>query len=233
MSELYLLVTIVDRNQNRNFISFYQDYSIGVIFNTLGKGTADSEILDSFGLEATEKAIQFSIITGEVWKNVKKGLHKEMRIDIPGTGIGFILPLSSIGGKKQLQFLIGGQRFFKKEESILKGTKYELLVMIANQGYTERIMDIARSANASGGTVIHAKGTGMESAEKFLGVSLASEKEIIFSVVRTSDKRKIMQAVMEEAGLKSKAGTILFSLPVTSIAGIRAIEGIEDEEIEQ
>ena len=44
----------------------------------------------------------------------------------------------------------------------MKDTKYELLVVVANQGYTEYIMEAARSANAAGGTVIHAKGTGMQ-----------------------------------------------------------------------
>ena len=56
--------------------------------------------------------------------------------------------------------------FEKEEESSLKGTDYELLVVIANQGYTDVIMDAARKANATGGTVIHAKGTGMEKAGK-------------------------------------------------------------------
>ena len=41
----------------------------------------------------------------------------------------------------------------------MKDTKYELLVVIANQGYTELVMDAARAAHAPGGTVIHAKGT--------------------------------------------------------------------------
>lgn len=65
----------------------------------------------------------------------------------------------------------------------MKDTKYELLVVIANHGYSDLIMDAARGAGAAGGTVIHAKGTGMEGAEKFLGISLAAEKEMIYIVV--------------------------------------------------
>ena len=111
----------------------------------------------------------------------------------------------------------------------LKGTDYELLVVIANQGYTDVIMDAARKANATGGTVIHAKGTGMEKAEKFLGVSLAQEKEMIFMVTKTKDKNGIMQSIMKEAGIGSKAGAIVFSLPVTETAGMRLIEKNEDD----
>ena len=85
-------------------------------------------------------------------------------------------------------------------------------------------MDAARGAGAYGGTVIHAKGTGMEQAEKFMGVSLAAEKEMIFIVAKKEQKNDIMKAVMEQAGLDTKAKSIVFSLPVTDTAGLRLLE---------
>ena len=65
---------------------------------------------------------------------------------------------------------------------------------------------------------------GMEKAEKFLGVSLAEEKEIILIVAKTSQKNEIMKAIMEQAGLESKEKAIVFSLPVTSTVGVRMPE---------
>ena len=59
MSELYMMVTVSDRNQSRRFLSFYKDFGISVVMTTMGKGTAASEILSSIGLEAAEKALQF------------------------------------------------------------------------------------------------------------------------------------------------------------------------------
>jgi len=106
----------------------------------------------------------------------------------------------------------------------LKDTRYELLVVIANQGYTEQIMDAARAVGAGGGTVIHAKGTGMEAAQQFLGFSLASEKEIVLMVVTAQNKNAVMRAVMDNAGLKADAKAIAFSLPVTATAGMRLME---------
>ena len=133
-----------------------------------------------------------------------------MNIDVPGTGIAFIIPLSSIGGKKVLQYLIQSYEYEKEEEATLRETEYELLVTIVNQGCIDSVMDAARSANAGGGTVIHAKGTGMESAEKFLGVSLAAEKEIIFIVTRSKNKNQIMRAIMEKTGLNNKEKQLCF-----------------------
>ena len=65
---------------------------------------------------------------------MKKGLQTELKIDVPGTGIVFLIPLSSIGGKHQLKFMLGEQEFEKGEETTLKETKHELIIAIANYG---------------------------------------------------------------------------------------------------
>ena len=123
-----------------------------------------------------------------------------------------------------MNYLTCGQEFVKGEESTLKETKNELLVVIANHGYTDLVMDAAREVHAAGGTVIHAKGTGMEGAEKFLGISLAAEKEMIYIVVHRDKRNEIMSAIMRDAGMASKAKSICFTLPVSATAGLRLIE---------
>ena len=54
MSELYMMATISDRNQTRRFLAFYREYGVNVTLLTYGEGTAASEVLDAFGLEAAE-----------------------------------------------------------------------------------------------------------------------------------------------------------------------------------
>ena len=223
-----MMVTITTRKLTNKFVNFYEEMSLPVSVITLGSGTASSDILDYFGLDGSDKSVLFHIITDTKWKEVKRQLRLKMSIDIPGIGISFLVPLSSIGGIKALNYLTAQQDFVKGEESTLKDTKYELLVTIANQGHTELIMDAARKVHAAGGTVIHAKGTGTHLAEKFMGVTLVPEKEMIFIVVRKSQKNAIMKAIMDEAGTGTKAGAIVFSLPVTDTAGMRMMEEIED-----
>ena len=228
MSRLCMMVSVINRNMKQKYWDFFKRYDHSVLFNSLARGTANNEVLDYFGLEATDKVVSFSVMTEETWKNVKRGLRNEMHIDAPGMGIAFTVPLSSIGGKKVLQFLIQEYDFQKEEETTLKATDYELILVITNQGYIDTVMDAARSAGAGGGTVIHAKGTGMAGAEKFLGVSVAEEKEIIFIVSKSQQKNEIMRAIMEKAGLNSKEKAITFSLPVTSVAGLRLEEEADE-----
>ena len=230
MSTLSLMITIAARSRLAEFFSAYQAHGVNVGMIALGHGTASSELLDYFGMESAEKAVCFSLVTEQTWRSVRRALERQIRIDVPGTGIAFLVPLSSIGGKRELLFLTDGQNFEKEEESEMKGTAHELLVAITNQGCSDMVMDAAKEAGAAGGTVIHARGTGMERAEKFLGISLASEKDIIFIVTRSAQRQAIMQAVMRHAGMDTRAKTIVFSLPVTSTAGLRLLELEEPQE---
>ena len=222
MSLLFLMVTITDRRSTDAFLQLYEQRGVDVNLRTVGSGTAVRETLATLGLEKTEKAVLLAVVTEDTWKAVRIDLRRKMRIDVPGTGIAFIIPVSSMGGKRALQFLTEHQTFALKEESTLKDTRYELLLVIANQGHTGSIMDAARAAGAGGGTVIHAKGTGMEGAAKFMGIDLVNEKELVLIVSRTAQKNRIMKAIMD--GADRRAGAIVFSLPVTDTAGLRLLE---------
>lgn len=224
MGSLNLMTTIVDRKDLNRYMELYQDNDLHVAFLSLGYGTVSNEIMDYLGLESKQKAVAFSVIEEKSWLTVKKQLEKKLKIDAPGGGIAFTIPLSSIGGTKSLQFLLETQDYQKEEETTLKNTDHHLIIVITEPGYTNMVMDAARSAGAYGGTIIHAKGTGMELAEKFMGVSLASEKELVLIVTKTELKNPIMQSIMKEAGLQTKAKSIAFSLPVTDTAGLRLVE---------
>ena len=224
MGNIYLMTTIVDRKIIKKYLELYRENDLQVMFLTLGYGTATNDVLDYLGLDSIEKAVAYSVVEEETWQTVKKELQKKLRIDAPGGGIAYITPLSSVGGKKTLDFLLENSDYVKKEESALKNTDHDLIVVIAEQGYTNLIMDAAREAGAYGGTVVHAKGTGMAAAEKFMGLTLSEEKEIVYIVTKTEGKNAIMKAVIDKAGYESKAKAICFSMPVTDTAGLRLVE---------
>ena len=224
MSSLFLMVTITDRRSTDAFLQLYEQRGVDVNLRTVGSGTAVRETLATLGLEKTEKAVLLAVVTEDTWKAVRIDLRRKMRIDVPGTGIAFTVPLSSIGGRRALMFLTQHQPLTLKEESTLKDTRYELLLVIANQGHTGAIMDAARAAGAGGGTVIHAKGTGTDLVRKFFGVSIASEQEMVFILARSEAKKPIMKAIMAKAGIQSAAQSLVFSLPVGDIAGLRELE---------
>ena len=101
MSKVYMMVTITNRQLRNQFQDLFEKNEMAPVFGALGRGTADSTVLDYFGLEASEKAVYFSIVTESMWKQLRRELIIKMQIDVPGTGIAFIVPVSSIGGKKK------------------------------------------------------------------------------------------------------------------------------------
>ena len=109
MNHIYMLGLITNRGMRERFLHFFREYHIEVTFAALGRGTAGSALLDYLGMEDTEKAVYFAVITRDTWQELKKALYARMRIDIPGRGIAFLIPLSSVGGKKVLQYLTVGQ----------------------------------------------------------------------------------------------------------------------------
>ena len=230
MSDVYIMTTIIDRKNSKKYIDLYKKDKLEVMYITLGEGTARGDILDYLGLEASEKMVIFNFVQQHDWMLTKKDLQRKLQIDAPGEGIAFLVPLSSIGGKRTLQFLLDRQELPESEESTLNDTTYELIVAIADQENLEMVMDAARGAGAYGGTVIHAKGTGMEYAEKYLGVTIAAEKAMIFIVTKKDQKNSIMKAIMEQAGMQTPAKTIVFSLPVTDTAGLRLVDLDEENE---
>lgn len=226
MSTLLFAVYIAERKRLPEFLEAYKRNAIPLNLVTLGRGTASNERLDLLGMDDAEKAIGFSVLTEEKWLSIKKILQNEVKIDIPGRGIAFTVPMSSVGGKTALRLITQNMDFQKGDEGEMKDTKYELILAICEQGYSEKVMDAARKAGAGGGTVIRSKGTGIQNAEKFMGISLASEKDTIFIVTKTQAKNDIMTSIIKEAGPDSRAKAIVFSLPVTDTAGLR----LRDEE---
>ena len=226
MKRLYLMITITNRVASRRFVEFYQRFGASQILSALGRGTASDDTLSMLGLEATEKAALFSIVTPEKRDFLFDRLVDTMQITTPGNGIALSLPLSSIGGVTALRYLTAGQISGDPLESIEKeavpmqqNPDYTLIVAIANRGYTDLVMDAAREAGAPGGTILHAKSSGGDGG-KFFGMTLAEEREMIFLVVPTAQKNPVMQSIMAKAGMESKAQSLVFSLALDSVAGL-------------
>ena len=221
MSKADLMITITDRGLSDQFAAWFQAHGSSLVLTALGRGTATTEILDCLGLEATEKAVLFCVAAKT--PHLVHQAAKDLWLDIPGRGVLMAVPLSGIGGAAARDYLLQQEA----EDTMEKEQTHELIVIIANQGYTDRVMDAARKAGATGGTAIHAKGTGTELAKKFFGVSIAEEKEVIFILTRKEDRRPIMKAVMADAGMQTEAQSLVFSLPVSDLAGLRQL-GADD-----
>ena len=219
--QINCVITILDRHRAGRFARLCKGLGLTTTLTLLGRGTAMSEHLQLYGLEASEKAVIALPAGPAETKALFREARRQLYIDIPGNGIMLAVPIKSVTGGRTLAYLSGGKT--PEGEAPEMVFDRELLVIIVNEGYTDAVMDSARAAGARGGTVLHAKGTGQKGAQKFLGVSISGEREVVLIVAGARDKGAIMQAVAKDCGIGTAAGAVVFSLPVSAAAGIREV----------
>ena len=98
--------------------------------------------------------------------------------------------------------------------------QHEAIFCIVNDGYSDEVMNAAKKHGARGGTVISARGTAPKDAEKFFGVTVQPEKEIVMILVPSACKDDILHALYKEVGLDSAGQGIAFAMPVDAVVGL-------------
>ena len=102
----------------------------------------------------------------------------------------------------------------------MNNISYEMVICVINTGFSDIVMDAAKTAGARGGTVIRGRGTADPEAEEFFHITIQPDKEIVMILVPAEIKDDVLRAVYQSAGLASRSQGIAFSLPVTRTAGL-------------
>ncbi|MDE7105762.1 MAG: hypothetical protein K2O22_01195 [Anaeroplasmataceae bacterium] len=98
--------------------------------------------------------------------------------------------------------------------------QFEVIFCIVDAGFSDSVMSAARECGARGGTVLNARGTAREDAEKLFNISIQPEKEIVLILASNDIKDDILHAIYKNVGLNTSAQGIAFSLPVDEVVGL-------------
>ena len=183
--ELYYIIAITDHDRGEAMGSLYHAAGLHLILSMPARGTATSEHLAIYGLDATEKCVIAAVGSAQEADSLIRSAKRKLFIDIPGNGVMLTVPLKSVAGGKTLSYLTDD---LKAGGAPNMNFEHELITVILNEGYSDFVMDAARAAGAGGGTVLHAKGTGGTRGEKFFSVSLADEKDMIYIIAHKDEK---------------------------------------------
>lgn len=218
MEPMKLIVSIVERGQGKSLIRLFTQQHVLHHLQCAGKGTATSEIMDLLGLDSLEKDVVFSIGKGTLVNQLLRDLNNELRGSLRAKGIVFDMKLTAMAHVTALAILAPVKDEQGREVTMMEEGKTSSMILVTvNQGFTEEVMDTARKAGARGGTIIHARWAGSESAEEFYGITLQQEKEII-AILSPSEKRKeIMEAINKAHGLKTEARGTVCSLAIEDV----------------
>ncbi len=187
------------------------------------KGTATSEIMDALGLGSPDKSVVISAVPQNAVSEIFEELTDELNIKSVNGGIAFTIPLT---GTTQLLIKMMKEQENEQSEDFGKGDikmtnkKYSMIAAVVNRGYSADVMEAAKSAGASGGTVINSHRITDKELSSVWGLSVQEEKEIVLIVAGSDNKVDIMKKISESCGMHSEAKGIILSFPIEDAIGL-------------
>ena len=219
-----LLVLITNPKLADKATRVFRKSTLPVQYRLNAEGTASSEIMDMLGLGSIDKCILMSTVPRQLGDAMLTKLRQELHLGAVNSGIAFTISLSGMN-KLLLRMLMKSEEEnavpnIRKVGNIMSDTKYALIVATVNIGFSGDVMDAAKAAGASGGTVIHSRWIGNEEVAASWGLSMQEEKEIVL-ILSEEDKRvEIMSGISEKCGMRSEAKGLVMSLPIDSVMGL-------------
>lgn len=85
---------------------------------------------------------------------------------------------------------------------------FKLIIAFVEDSKTDEIMQAARDAGATGCTVINnARGEGIKESKTFLGLTLATQRDVVLLLVEQHLSRHILEHIGEVGEFDAKPGT--------------------------
>ena len=217
-NRMMLVLSIIMRGKSKAYMEMMNAGAIKFHMQTVGFGTAPSEMMDIFGLGSNDKDVIISVAPASAVNALAGELGKNLDTSSRYGGLMMILSLSAIN-RLTAEILTRANRenIEKGAENVMKSEyKHQLIMISVNQGYTDQVMQTAKRAGATGGTILRARLAGEEKLQQFdlPDTALEEEKEIIMILAPENKAAEIMSEVNREHGLKSEAKGIIWALPV-------------------
>jgi len=113
---------------------------------------------------------------------------------------------------------------------------FKLIIALVEDTKTEKIMNAARQAGATGATVIgDARGEGLKPQKTFFGLTLETQRDMLMFIVEEHLCRHILERVAEVGEFEAHPGSgVAFQIDVEDTIGLKGqiatiLSEVEDE----
>lgn len=211
-----LLITILERGKGKKLVQFLNKHQVNFHLEFTGAGTATSEMLDILGLNNKDKDIIISLGTRKAVLSLTNDIDAGLWEISRSRGLMMQLQISAVNNLISTALIQSSEELPmpENEEKMRNEFDHSLLLIAVKQGYTDVVMQTARKAGATGGTVIRSLMIGAEQFEESYGIHIDPEKEIIAILSPNSLRNAILDAVNSEHGVRTPSQAILCALPV-------------------
>ncbi len=212
--KVMMLLSIVERDKGNKLIKELKKMDIRVNFQTVGFGTAPTEMMDIFGLGTNDKDIVVSLGAENSVKDLMVNFGTAFESHSKFGGLMIVLDLSAAGR------ILTEILHFDNDKNLEKGTENmknehhnNLIIISVNEGYSDDVMQVARKAGATGGTVIKGRLADIEQFAELPDTNVDEEREMLCILAPLKVSAQIMEDVNKEFGLTSPANGFVFAVP--------------------
>jgi len=209
-----LIYIVVNYGKGSRVLHKAKEHGIlsGTIF--LGRGTVSNSILNFLSLYDESKEIVLLGTDNHTAGPALVELNKEFQFEKPNHGIVFTTSACEIVGS----------RCYKsednKEERGVNKPMYQNIITIVNRGKAEEVIEAAKAAGSKGGTIINARGSGVNETSKLFNMDIEPEKEIVMILSKEDISEAIVASIREKLEIDTPGNGIIFIQNINKAYGI-------------
>lgn len=209
-----ILLSIVERDKGKKLIKELENINIKVNFQSAGFGTAPTEMMDIFGLGSNDKDIVISIGTEDVVKDMVANFGTIFASHSKYGGMMIVVKISAANRILTEILSLNSDKNLERGNGAMKNEHHNNLILISvNDGYSDDVMQVARRAGATGGTVIKGRLANIEQFADIGQSEIDGEREILCILAPLKTSAQIMEDVNAKFGLTSDANGIIIAIP--------------------
>lgn len=210
-----MLLSVVARGKGKKLVQTLEKQQINMHFQCVGSGTAPTEMMDIFGFGSNDKDIIISFVAEPKAVELMNDFGSNFSSYSEYGGLMMVLGITAINRliAEILHHELEGES--GKGAVLMKNEHKQNLIMITvAHGYTEEVMETARMAGATGGTIIRGRLADVEKLQQFVQKEVEEEREIILIMAPAKKTSQIMDDVNKKFGIRTDANGILCAVPI-------------------
>jgi len=214
MDNFDLIICIVNNGHGSKVLRLAKTQGVKGGTICMGKGTVKSKLLEFLEINDVKKEIVIMVAETENAQNAMLHLRKEFHLDKPNHGIVFSIGLMNFIGSKHYDYV-------DRKKGLEKKTMHNVIFTIVNKGLAEDVIDAATKAGSKGGTIINARGSGVNEQNLLFSMVIEPEKEVVMIISESDSTEKIVENIRDELNIDKPGNGVMF------VSGIKKVYGLK------
>lgn len=212
-------VFIVDYGKASKVLKYMKTLGIGGGTILLGRGIHPNSLLKFLEIDEVKKELVFTLTRADISHRLLPDMAEHFEFHKRNKGICFAMPLERIRGSNSIDNC-NYTHMTDAEETMDQTPKYKALYVIVDKGNAETVIDTATAHGARGGTIINARGSGIHERQKFFGLEIEPEKEMILMLIETPYVQNIADVIYAKMDFDKPGNGMMFIQDVCQTYGL-------------